>query len=295
MKRRIIELTYGILFGISCLIPGFSGGTMLVVLGIYERVTSNIASITKTPISSIRNLLLFILGTIIGITLASFLVVKAFYYYPIITSSFFVGLVIGTIPLILKNLCNKKIAILDILFYIIFLIFGLYLTLCSQSINNIDVLNINIGNGIYILISFIIASAVMIIPAASGMSILLIMGLYDDFMILLEDIVKGILVFDFTPILENYIFLIIVIIGIVIGIIGISKIISYVIKKRPSVIWSSVLSLLVVSVISLYNDVFTNRLNAINNISISSNIILGLISLIFSTILIYTLNKKINK
>lgn len=295
MKRRIIELIYGILFGISCLIPGFSGGTMLVVLGIYERVTSNIASITKTPISAIRNLVLFIIGTVIGIILASFLVVKAFYYYPIITSSFFVGLVIGTIPLILKNLSNKKITLLDILFYVIFLMFGLYLTLCSQSINNINVSNINIGNGIYILISFIIASAVMIIPAASGMSILLIMGLYDDFMILLEDIIKGILVFNFTPIINNYIFLIIVIIGIVIGIIGISKIISYIIKKRPSIIWSSVLSLLVVSVISLYNDVFTNRVSAINNISIALNIIFGLLSLFFSTTLIYILNKKINK
>ena len=40
MKKRLIELLQGVLFGMSCMIPGFSGGTMLVILGIYDKITS---------------------------------------------------------------------------------------------------------------------------------------------------------------------------------------------------------------------------------------------------------------
>ncbi len=291
--KRLKDIIQGILFGSSCLIPGFSGGTMLVVLGIYENITYHLSNLFKYPIKSIRNLFYFCIGTIIGIIVYVLLVSRALNKYPLITGCFFVGLVIGTIPIIIKNLNIKTMNVIDLLVYFIFLILGLYLTLFANNIYNINIeSDITFFEGIYILITSIIASAIMIIPAASGMTILLIMGLYDDIMMLLEEVIIGISNFNINPIINNFFFLIIFIIGIILGIVFISKLITYVINKKPSLIWSSVLGLLIVSIISIYNDVFYNRLDAIRNVSTFVNIIGSIISIILGISIMSILNKK---
>ena len=186
--------------------------------------------------------------------------------------------------------------IIDIIFYFIFLSFGLYLTFFSNSINNINISNsINLQEGIYILLTSIIASAVMIIPAASGMTILLIMGLYDDIMHLIELVVINLIILNFEPILNNIAFIILFGIGVILGVVIISKIITHVLNKKPSIIWSSVLGLLVVSILSIYNDVFTNRLDIILKTNLTFNIIFSIIALIVGIFIIFITNKILHK
>lgn len=55
LKKRLKEILYGFLFGISCLIPGFSGGTMLLILGIYESFTSSLAKLSKNQLKLLKN------------------------------------------------------------------------------------------------------------------------------------------------------------------------------------------------------------------------------------------------
>ena len=294
--KRLKELIQGIMFGCSCLIPGFSGGTMLVILGIYEKLTYELSIFFKHPFKVIKNLFYYFIGTILGIILSAISISKALNNYPLITGCFFVGLVIGTIPIILKNLNVRKMNYIDFMFYVLFLIFGLYLTFFSNNILDIKISNdITFLEGTYILLTSIIASAVMIIPAASGMTILLIMGLYDDIMYLIEQIFTNIVVLNFNPIIDNLIFIIIFGIGIVFGVVLISKIITHILNKKPTIIWSSVLGLLIVSVLSIYNDVFTNRLDKVININITVNIIFSIISLILGILSICIMNKTLSK
>lgn len=294
--KRLKELIQGIMFGCSCLIPGFSGGTMLVILGIYEKLTYELSIFFKHPFKVIKNLFYYFIGTILGIILSAILISKALNNYPLITGCFFVGLVIGTIPIILKNLNVRKMNYIDFMFYLLFLIFGLYLTFFSNNILDIKISNdITFLEGTYILLTSIIASAVMIIPAASGMTILLIMGLYDDIMHLIEQIFTNIIILNFDPIIDNLIFIIIFGIGIIFGVVLISKIITHVLNKKPTIIWSSVLGLLIVSVLSIYNDVFTNRLDKVININTTVNIIFSLVSLILGIISICIMNKTLPK
>ena len=62
MKKRLIELLQGVLFGMSCMIPGFSGGTMLVILGIYDKITSAKIVIFKTENSKYKKLPMIPIG-----------------------------------------------------------------------------------------------------------------------------------------------------------------------------------------------------------------------------------------
>ena len=99
MKKRLKEILYGFLFGISCLIPGFSGGTMLLILGIYENFTASLAKLSKKPIEAFKELWLYGIGTIIGIVIGTLTIAICLNYFPLIIASFFVGLVIATIPI----------------------------------------------------------------------------------------------------------------------------------------------------------------------------------------------------
>ena len=54
MMKHLKKFGCGILIGISNLIPGFSGGTMALILGVLEELTDAISSFTKTPIKAIK-------------------------------------------------------------------------------------------------------------------------------------------------------------------------------------------------------------------------------------------------
>ena len=98
----------GVLIGLSNLIPGFSGGTMALILGILEEFTSIVAMFLKSPFKAIKNLWAIALGMIVGIVIASYTVVICLNKWPIITASFFVGLVVASSPKILKKISLER-------------------------------------------------------------------------------------------------------------------------------------------------------------------------------------------
>ena len=103
MKKHLKKFGCGILIGISNLIPGFSGGTMALILGILEEFTYAVSLFTKHPFKSIKELWSLAIGIAIGIIIATFTVVVCLEKWPIITASFFVGLVLASMRIALKE------------------------------------------------------------------------------------------------------------------------------------------------------------------------------------------------
>lgn len=99
----------------------------------------------------------------------------------------------------------------------------------------------------------------MIVPAASGMTILLVAGLYDPIMKVLNDVFMGLLAFDFSLLVNNLWILIPFTLGVIVGIIGIAKIISKLLKTKASLVWYAILALLVTSPITIYRDAWNKR------------------------------------
>lgn len=299
MKKRLLELLYGFLFGMSCLIPGFSGGTMLLILGIYESFTASVAKFSKKPLESIKELIFYGIGAIIGVVFATLTVVVCLNKFPLITASFFVGLVIATLPIVIKNIKNKKITKGSIISFITFLIIALGMAFGDLiGLPNINLSTPSIWMIIYILVLATVASATMIVPAASGMTILLVFGLYDSILMVLNDIFKGIIKLDFTPIIEKLWILIPFIIGVIIGIIGIAKIISKLLKSHDNIVWYGILALLIASPITIYRDAYLKRIVPIMDIfleNIKINIIFSVIAAIGGFIILTYLNYLQNK
>ena len=98
MKKHIINLLKGIGVGIANVIPGFSGGTMAVMLKIYDLFVYAFANIFNDFKNVVKKCWSLFIGIGIGVLLALITIVKLLEVIPFITIMFFVGLIIGSIP-----------------------------------------------------------------------------------------------------------------------------------------------------------------------------------------------------
>lgn len=119
----------GLAFGIANIIPGVSGGTMLVVFGIYDKLTEAISGI-KSIFKNIGFLIAFALGAGGGIIGFAFVITWLFENFGVQTNMFFIGLVLGSVPLIVRTAtASEKIKPLCILPFIIGLVAVVGLTM----------------------------------------------------------------------------------------------------------------------------------------------------------------------
>lgn len=100
---NIFGILFGLIFGIANIIPGVSGGTMLVTCGCYDKVCGALALDFKEIKKNLKFLIFFGIGAIIGIIGFSNLITVLFDNFPTETYMFFMGLIIGSVPLIVRN------------------------------------------------------------------------------------------------------------------------------------------------------------------------------------------------
>ena len=106
--KHLLTLLKGILFGASNLIPGMSGGTMLVITNIYDKLLNAIANIFKKFKSVILFLFLFAIGAVIGILGGGIFLKRVMLtYLPLATYTFFSGIILGSVPMLAKPIIKK--------------------------------------------------------------------------------------------------------------------------------------------------------------------------------------------
>ena len=295
MKRRntfdYIKLFFkGIFMGIADAIPGVSGGTIALLLGIYEELIHTISSLNFEQIlnlrkngfksfwSKINGGFLFSLLLGIGVSLISFVKISAILLdkYPLFVWSFFLGLIIATVYVIYKLI--EKLNFRNILFVLI----SIMATLLLSSFSTVEINNIGL---LYILFCGIIASSAMILPGISGSLILVILGVY-TFLINALNNLEILIIITF-------------ILGAIIGLLGFSRVLKYLFNNYRNITYSIMLGLVIGSIpkilkitLFLIAEPWNKDLTAkINNIDIVISIILILCG--FSLILI--LDKKTKK
>ncbi|NLH96330.1 MAG: DUF368 domain-containing protein [Clostridiaceae bacterium] len=98
----------GVIIGISMMVPGVSGGTMAIVLGIYDRLVHSVATIFK----DFKNNLLFLVqvgtGGAAGVLIFSRLMEGAMTAYPHIMRFLIMGIIIGGLPLLFKKAAESR-------------------------------------------------------------------------------------------------------------------------------------------------------------------------------------------
>lgn len=168
----------GIAISISQIVPGVSGGTIAMILGIYDKLLHAINNILSDFKNQYKILLQVFLGAIIGIFLFSNLVKILFEKYPIQIGYLFIGVILGGAPLMFKKATvkgfNKK--------NIVYLLIGIIIVLMMGSPNNDAssiITKLTLLRFIWLFIGGVVVAIALILPGISGSFMLYILGLYN--------------------------------------------------------------------------------------------------------------------
>ena len=229
IKEAFLIFIRGLFMGSADIVPGVSGGTIALITGIYGHLIEAISNIKfgflkpliHGDIRGFWNVLLdeidfkFFIPLILGIGVAFLTLAKVVTYcmdvHTALTFSFFLGLILASAVILFKKI--EKISIKHIIFAVI----GLILTYIFVSLNPIS------GNHslIVLFLSGMIAICAMILPGISGSFLLLLLGQYEYMLTALHEL-------HFSEI-------IVFVVGAVIGILGFSKILNYLLKNHEEV------------------------------------------------------------
>lgn len=250
MKKNIILVIKGFIMGIANIIPGVSGGTLALILGIYEEFIGAISHLFSNLKKNMCFLLPIAIGMVLAILSLSHVIDYSYKHFPIPTCLFFVGLVLGGIPMLLNKVKGKK-ETKKISSYIIFLLtFALVIVMaCSDLIFGeglkVSFNNMNLISYILLFLVGVVAAATMVIPGVSGSLVLMLLGYYYPVIAVIKEFTK------FKNLGENIIILGIFGIGILVGIVLISKLIEFLFKKYEVKTYFGVLGFIVASVIAI--------------------------------------------
>lgn len=113
----------GIAIGSGAILPGISSGVFCVIFGIYEKLLDSILNFFSDIKNNFKFLFPIILGTGFGIVLFGNILNYCLYQFPVQTKSIFIGLILGSIPSLLKEVSKKQTFQISYWFFFLFALF----------------------------------------------------------------------------------------------------------------------------------------------------------------------------
>lgn len=244
VKIGLINFIKGFILGIANVIPGVSGGTMAVSMGLYELILSSIGNFFKDIKGNFIKLLPIILGILVAIVSTSKLVTYALTNYKAQTLCLFIGLIFGGVSLIMRKIKGKGSKTNYLIFFVIFF-FVISLNFLKTGLIEISFTNMGIIDYLLLLVMGFIASSAMVIPGISGSFILMVLGYYDKIIYTISTIT------DFSKLGSNLLILVPFGIGVIIGIVFMAKLITNLIKKYETKTYFAIMGFVLSSVVVL--------------------------------------------
>lgn len=243
----IKSILKGMVIGIANIIPGVSGGTMMVAMGIYDKLIHCITHLFSEFKKSVFFLLPIAVGMGIAIVASSFGLEFLFENFPVQTNLLFVGLILGGLPAIWKKVKGNSIRVGHIVAFLIFLVLVVGLALIGETEGNSADLSFGFINILKLFGVGVIASATMVIPGVSGSMILLVIGYYNPILTAINNFIKSLVAMDLNGIMTGFGILIPFGLGVVFGIFAIAKLIEIVFEKFPLYAYWAIIGLIVAS------------------------------------------------
>ena len=247
----IFDMLKGMVMGIANVIPGVSGGTMAVSMGIYDKLIGSITHLFKDLKKSIITLLPIGLGMVIGILALARVIEFMFERIPVQTNTFFIGLIAGGLPMIIKEVKGQKIKLSGIVGFLVFFVLVIGMAALDGASGN----NAEFSKGIRDIIKLfgagIVAAATMVIPGVSGSMMLMLLGYYEPVISAVNEAVDGLRGVEGASFASALFVLIPFGIGVVIGIFAIAKLIEWLFSKFKLTVYWAIIGLISASPIAI--------------------------------------------
>lgn len=248
LKEAAKNIGGGVAVGIANIIPGVSGGTMLVILGIFDRLMASISDVFKVTSVNRKGAMVFLiqvlLGAGIGVIAFAKIVDWLFAYYATQTFFWFVGLVVFSVPSLMRNeMKGHKVSIPYLLLGII--VIGV-IAWFSPEKTDLTITSFPAITGTHLLLMVVvgmISGAAMLFPGVSGSMLMLIIGQY----YLFKSYIANVTGFQWDVLIP----LAFLGGGILLGILISAKLTSYLLRKSRRQTVSLILGLIIASAVIL--------------------------------------------
>lgn len=277
MKEKLILFIKGIVLGVAFVIPGVSGGTLAVLLGIYEELIEAASNFYKNMVNFKKYFMYLLpigLGIIFSVAVFAKLIKFGLEKSPIITILIFLGMIIGGIPALVRNVKGTKINLKDMTLMLVGLIIVISMLIFHKSNSNVVLTNMSLTGYITLFLVGAIAAVTMVVPGISGSFTLMLIGYYEPILNLVNDITS------FKNLGPNLILIFIFMLGVFIGIIFISKIIEWCLKHYKRETYYAIIGFVLSSIISVIYEVSKFPFNL-------THLIIGIVLLVINTVLVY--------
>jgi len=287
--KNIILVIKGFVMGIANIIPGVSGGTLALTLGIYEKFIGAISHLLSNLKENIKFLLPIFIGMGLSILTMSNVISNCFDNYPIPTTLFFMGLVIGGIPMLVKKVRKTKETKEVSSYVIAFLTFALVMVLAFSdeifggTLGNASFDNLSVLGYLWLSVVGIIAAATMVIPGVSGSLVLMLLGYYLPIINVVKELTH------FENILRNIFVAGFFGIGVVVGIVLVAKLIEWLLAKYEKKTYFGVIGFIIASVLAIPVSVYHEVGNIVFTVP---QVLIGILFLVIGGIVGYKLGEK---
>ncbi|WP_312813071.1 undecaprenyl phosphate translocase family protein [Sedimentibacter sp.] len=226
----------GLIIGAGAIAPGVSGGALAVIFGLYDKMTFFIANFTYKFKENVKFFIPVGIGGALGVLLFSRIIELLFTYHEVEVRYAFIGLMLGTIPSVIKEANKKGFKPEYLIPLAITFISTLVLTFLEESASGLN--SLSNPSSINIIIYGLIIGFGTIIPGISASIILMYIGAYEFVISAISNL--------------SVVYIFYLGIGFVISILLFSKLISMLFKRCYGVTFYAILGLVLGSIISIF-------------------------------------------
>lgn len=252
--------------GATMMVPGVSGGSMATILGIYDRLIDSVSNFLKDIKKNLSFLAIFCIAALIGMLLLARPILSIIDKEPQITLYFFIGLVVGSVPMIWKATGVDKLNVRDVLFFALGITIVLMVELipegllASEDTDFLALMTQALG-GFLVSIGFLL-------PGISFSYLLLVLGLYPFIMAKIASFqLLALMPFGF---------------GFVLGIVILTRFLGFAMHSFPRITYLMILGFLIGSIFPIWPGMPSSALR----------VVLSVVTFACGFIIIFLLGKK---
>lgn len=235
MKDHFLTLIKGAAVGGTMLVPGVSGGTMAMMLGLYDRLIRAVSSFHRHVRANLVFLLWFCLGAGLGICLLAKPLLHLMQAFPLPCGFFFLGAVAGSVPTIYQKSSASSFEWR----VPVYILLGVTLVLLLSWIPTASPAAADWSwPPLLLILAGIVAAVALVLPGISVSYLLLLLGLYDATIHALDS-------FDLT-------FLLPLAVGLIVGILSTAKLLEHLLTRYPRATYLIILGFMLASLPTLF-------------------------------------------
>lgn len=249
--KAFFDILRGVVIGLANIIPGVSGGTMMVSMGIYDTIIGCINSLFKDFKRCIKTLWPYALGMVLGILGLAKLITFLLGTYPLPTNMAFIGLILGGLPMIIKKMKGEKKGIAGMIAFVLAFALVVGLKIVGGGNTADATIALNIGQILILFVMGVIAAATMVIPGVSGSMMLMLLGYYNPVVGSVSGLADALLSANVGAALTCCGVLIPFGIGVIVGIFAVAKLIEVLLRRFPGPTYCAIMGLVTASPVAI--------------------------------------------